>query len=105
MRFRFGRGESAARNRTCPSRARPSAAFAAACRAHGVTRFVRWQKRFRRFNRTHHFLFWLAHAHPADRVAVEIKLYHGLRRCAPKVIEGSALDDAEDELTSCRVRC
>src|SRR6266567_4691879 len=32
MRFRFGRGASAARNRTCPFRARSFAAFAAAFR-------------------------------------------------------------------------
>src|SRR5262245_28968474 len=67
--------------------------------SHRITWFVRRQKRFGRFNRTHHLLFWFTYAHPADRVSVEIELHYGLRRCAPQIFERSALHNTEEKLT------
>src|SRR5439155_21361809 len=65
--------------------------------SHRITRLASTQKRFARFHGPHHFLFRLAHAHAANRVAV--KGYIDNRLCArfTQIIKRCALDDAEEQ--------
>src|SRR6516162_7078674 len=73
--------------------------------SHGVTRFVRRQCRFARFDRAKHFFLRFANADPADCVSIEIKIDNCLRALPTQLFKRRALDSTDNKLPRVRWFC
>src|SRR5262249_58735823 len=67
---------------------------------HRITRLIPGQERLSPIDGSHHFLFWLADAHAADGVTIEIKIDNCLPTFLAQILKRSALNDAEKPLAS-----